>query len=85
MAGLRKPNSVQQDAIQKVLGQSFAMIQGPPGTGKTAVVVYMSCMFASINKTLPRVCWRSGDGKSITKPQVLCCGPSNKAVDVIAG
>ena len=46
------------------------------GTGKTVTGAYLAYFFTQINKHVPAM------GKGT--PQVLYCGPSNKAVDVIA-
>ena len=77
-----EPNNVQWGAIRSALTSSFSLIQGPPGTGKTQVAVHLAYLFSQINKELPP----SFDGEeNHVRPQVMCCGPSNKSVDVIAG
>ena len=79
---LIEPNKVQQNAIGLALTSSFSLIQGPPGTGKTQVAVRLAYLFSQINKELPP----SFNGEeNHVRPQVMCCGPSNKAVDVVAG
>ncbi|KAJ8039005.1 Helicase with zinc finger domain 2 [Holothuria leucospilota] len=70
------PNESQIQALQKALSQPFTVIQGPPGTGKTRTGAYLTCLFMKINKKVPQ--------KTVTRPQILYCGPSNKSVDVIA-
>jgi len=61
------------------MNRTFALIHGPPGTGKTVVANNLALLFAQINKSISQ----SVVGKQ--KAQVMCCGPSNKAVDVVAG
>ncbi|XP_071490369.1 3'-5' exoribonuclease HELZ2-like [Diadema antillarum] len=69
-------NRSQQEAVQVALKSSFSVIQGPPGTGKTVTGAYLAYFFTLVNQHVPP----TGKGR----PQVLYCGPSNKAVDVIA-
>ncbi|XP_022109839.1 helicase with zinc finger domain 2-like isoform X2 [Acanthaster planci] len=70
------PNESQQAALRKALQRQFTVIQGPPGTGKTVTGAHLTYFFVEVNKHLPDL----GRGP----PQVLYCGPSNKAVDVVA-
>lgn len=83
--GLSEPNVVQRDAIRGALRSPFFLIQGPPGTGKTAVAVRLTYLFVQLNKTLGLDYYRPGPNDCRIHPQVLCCGPSNKSADVIAG
>jgi len=77
--GLTPPNLVQSEAINKSLRQPFTLIQGPPGTGKTVMGVQLVYLYVQINRSLPQTYDRNK-----IRPQVLCCGPSNKSVDIIA-
>lgn len=79
--GLQPANITQRNGIKQALKESFFLIQGPPGTGKTIVAVNLAYTFCQINKTLSD----RYINKSLVRPQVMCCGPSNKSVDVIAG
>ena len=56
----------------------FSLIQGPPGTGKTVTAVRLASLFARLNMT-------QSSSRTEIRPQVMICGPSNKAVDVVAG
>ena len=80
VAGLCVANDVQQAAVKHALVNSFSLIQGPPGTGKTLTAVRLAALFIRINHSLPD----KYRGDRDRKPQLLVCGPSNKAVDVIA-
>ncbi|XP_050402290.1 helicase with zinc finger domain 2 [Patella vulgata] len=82
-------NVGQHEAIDKALTSSFTLIQGPPGTGKTYTGIKLAYLFAKINNI--REIEKTGekskadeDEKKSQKHQVLYCGPSNKAVDVVA-
>ncbi|KAK6179131.1 hypothetical protein SNE40_011556 [Patella caerulea] len=82
-------NIGQHEAIDKALASSFTLIQGPPGTGKTYTGIKLAYLFAKINNI--REIEKTGektkadeDEKKSQKHQVLYCGPSNKAVDVVA-
>ncbi|XP_035696319.1 helicase with zinc finger domain 2-like [Branchiostoma floridae] len=73
-------NQVQEQAVKQAISQPFTLIQGPPGTGKTVTGVHIAYYLAEMNKRIQSV---SGEG--VYPPQVLYCGPSNKAVDVVTG
>eukprot|EP00058_Branchiostoma_floridae_P025252 XP_002610742.1 hypothetical protein BRAFLDRAFT_90929 [Branchiostoma floridae] len=73
-------NQVQELAVKQAISQPFTLIQGPPGTGKTVTGVHIAYFLAEMNKRIQSV---SGEG--MYPPQVLYCGPSNKAVDVVTG
>ncbi|CAH1274496.1 HELZ2 [Branchiostoma lanceolatum] len=73
-------NQVQEQAVKQAIRQPFTLIQGPPGTGKTVTGVHIAYYLAQMNKLIQSV---SGEG--MYPPQVLYCGPSNKAVDVVIG
>ncbi|XP_066291041.1 3'-5' exoribonuclease HELZ2-like [Branchiostoma lanceolatum] len=75
-------NQVQEQAVKQAIRQPFTLIQGPPalGTGKTVTGVHIAYYLAQMNKLIQSV---SGEG--MYPPQVLYCGPSNKAVDVVTG
>lgn len=72
-------NQVQEEAVKQALHQPFTLIQGPPGTGKTSVAVQLAYLFALINRKLPLT-----HKVNSIHPQILCCGPSNKSVDILA-
>lgn len=72
-------NQVQEKATNDALHQPFTVIQGPPGTGKTIVGVQIAYLFALINRKLSSTCKVNS-----IRPQVLCCGPSDKSVDILA-
>eukprot|EP00057_Strongylocentrotus_purpuratus_P023336 XP_011677810.1 PREDICTED: helicase with zinc finger domain 2 [Strongylocentrotus purpuratus] len=74
---LHPPNKTQSEALKMALTNTFSLIQGPPGTGKTVTGAYLAYHFTQVNQNVPAM----GKGR----PQVLYCGPSNKAVDVISG
>ena len=74
----KEMNEKQISAVRKAMKSSFFLIQGPPGTGKTKVVAHLAQLFSKVNKILQK----RDRSKSF---QVMCCGPSNKSVDVIAG
>ncbi|KAK6179132.1 hypothetical protein SNE40_011557 [Patella caerulea] len=81
-------NTGQHEAIDKALTSSFTLIQGPPGTGKTYTGIKLAYLFAKINNIReiekPGEKSKAGeDEKKGQKHQVLYCGPSNKAVDVV--
>ena len=78
LSGLTPANEVQLEAVEHAMTRPFSLIQGPPGTGKTVTAVRLASLFARLNMTLPS----SDTG---IRPQVMICGPSNKAVDVVAG
>ncbi|XP_025109726.1 helicase with zinc finger domain 2-like [Pomacea canaliculata] len=73
---LPRNNKPQHDAIVTALTNSVSLIQGPPGTGKTYTGIKLIYLFTQINRRLAE----DGKGKKI----VLFCGPSNKAVDLVA-
>ncbi|XP_046548202.1 LOW QUALITY PROTEIN: helicase with zinc finger domain 2-like [Haliotis rubra] len=76
--GFLPPNNhKQKDAISQALTSSFSLIQGPPGTGKTYTGIKLIYLFERINKNMHQ------EGKDMKKKQVLFCGPSNKAVDLV--
>ena len=62
----------------RVCQHGIASIHDFSGTGKTVTGAYLVYFFTEQNKLLPN---RSDD----KRPQILYCGPSNKAVDVITG
>ncbi|XP_046355457.2 helicase with zinc finger domain 2-like isoform X1 [Haliotis rufescens] len=76
--GLPLNNTKQHEAIDRALSSSFTLIQGPPGTGKTYTGIKLVYLFNKINKFLHL------EGVDDQKKQVLFCGPSNKAVDLVA-
>jgi len=78
VTGLKTPNDVQLEALEHAMTRPFSLIQGPPGTGKTVTAVRLASLFVCLNRNLPS----SSTG---IRPQVMVCGPSNKAVDVVAG
>eukprot|EP00057_Strongylocentrotus_purpuratus_P033405 XP_791308.3 PREDICTED: helicase with zinc finger domain 2 [Strongylocentrotus purpuratus] len=69
-------NKPQSEAVKMALTNTFSLIQGPPGTGKTVTGAYLAYFFTQVNVNVPAM----GKGRA----QVLYCGPSNKAVDVIS-
>nr|XP_054758115.1 helicase with zinc finger domain 2-like [Lytechinus pictus] len=69
-------NKPQTEAVKMALKSTFSIIQGPPGTGKTVTGAYLAYFFTQVNEKVPAM----GKGR----PQILYCGPSNKAVDVIS-
>ncbi len=79
-----KVNAPQAEAIIAATSQNrgFVMIQGPPGTGKTKTI--LGIIGASIKKSqviqtpgLPK------DSSISNHSRILCCAPSNAAVDEI--
>ncbi|XP_067677769.1 3'-5' exoribonuclease HELZ2-like [Haliotis asinina] len=76
--GLPLNNPMQHEAIHRALCSSFTLIQGPPGTGKTYTGIKLVYLFNKINKFLHL------EGVDVERKQVLFCGPSNKAVDLVA-
>ncbi|XP_070570217.1 3'-5' exoribonuclease HELZ2-like [Ptychodera flava] len=68
-----KLNPVQDQAVKTALCKPFTLIQGPPGTGKTVTGVHIAYWFVKMNQ----------QSRLSDKDQVLYCGPSNKAVDVV--
>ncbi|CDQ63396.1 unnamed protein product [Oncorhynchus mykiss] len=73
-------NKSQIDAVEKALNNNFTIIQGPPGTGKTVLGVYIVYWFLVMNSKNPRIFENPKDKDK--KEVILCCGPSNKSVDV---
>ncbi|XP_078692797.1 3'-5' exoribonuclease HELZ2-like [Branchiostoma floridae x Branchiostoma belcheri] len=73
-------NQGQGEAVKRAIRKPFTLIQGPPGTGKTVTGVHIAYYLAQMNKLIQSV---SAEG--MYPPQVLYCGPSNKAVDVVTG
>ncbi|XP_052764074.1 helicase with zinc finger domain 2-like isoform X2 [Mya arenaria] len=69
-------NEKQQEAIDKALKSAFSLIQGPPGTGKTYTGIKLLYLFDKINEMVK-------DERN-PRRQILFCGPSNKAIDVVA-
>ncbi|XP_021424185.2 helicase with zinc finger domain 2 isoform X1 [Oncorhynchus mykiss] len=80
--GLPELNKSQIDAVEKALNNNFTIIQGPPGTGKTVLGVYIVYWFLVMNSKNPRIFENPKDKDK--KEVILCCGPSNKSVDVVA-
>jgi len=76
--GLSQANEIQQKAVKYAMTRPFSLIQGPPETGKTITAVRIASLFVRLNRELP-------SSKTGVRPQVMICGPSNKAVDVLAG
>ena len=83
-----KVNIPQAEAIIAASSQSsgFVLIQGPPGTGKTKTI--LGIMGAQVVKpsliNVPGAMNNHGSQTVISKKKVLCCAPSNAAVDEIA-
>ncbi|WAR15806.1 HELZ2-like protein [Mya arenaria] len=69
-------NKKQKEAIDKAPTSAFSLIQGSPGTGKTYTGIKLLYLFDKINKMI-----KDEDG---ARKQILFCGPSNKAIDVVA-
>uniref|UniRef100_A0A8C8JQH6 Helicase with zinc finger domain 2 n=1 Tax=Oncorhynchus tshawytscha TaxID=74940 RepID=A0A8C8JQH6_ONCTS len=80
--GLPELNKSQINAVEKALNNNFTIIQGPPGTGKTVLGVYIVYWFLVMNSKNPRIFENPKDKDK--KEVILCCGPSNKSVDVVA-
>ena len=80
-----KVNAPQAEAILAVTSQhrGFIMIQGPPGTGKTKTI--LGIIGASLKKSTiiqtPGV--KLTEVPSLNNDRILCCAPSNAAVDEI--
>ncbi|XP_019641872.1 PREDICTED: helicase with zinc finger domain 2-like [Branchiostoma belcheri] len=74
-------NEVQEQAVKEAIRQPFTLIQGPPGTGKTVTGVHIAYYLVQMNKLAEE----SDIGEETCHLQVLYCGPSNKAVDVVTG
>ena len=72
-------NLAQSEAIARALRQPFTLIQGPPGTGKTVLAARLAFLFSRVNLDQAAL---SGDDRIC--PQVMCCGPYEQSVDVIA-
>ncbi|KAI8826956.1 P-loop containing nucleoside triphosphate hydrolase protein [Fimicolochytrium jonesii] len=75
-------NEPQAAAISGAVAQStgFTLIQGPPGTGKTKTIVGL------ISALLTRENVVKVPGQAVTpnsKHRLLCCAPSNAAIDEI--
>nr|XP_045013354.1 helicase with zinc finger domain 2 [Jaculus jaculus] len=82
---LLKLNPSQNKAIRRALERPFTVIQGPPGTGKTVVGLHIVFWFHRLNQEwVPSINSLCGEDQR-GGPCVLCCGPSNKSVDVLAG
>jgi len=69
-------NPSQRYAVSMSLASTgFTLIQGPPGCGKTRTIEELLCaILAGFAK----------NGTSETNPKVLCCAPSNAAIDEVA-
>nr|XP_026689753.1 helicase with zinc finger domain 2 isoform X2 [Ciona intestinalis] len=67
-------NAGQAKQVEKALMRKVTLIQGPPGTGKSYMGAQLACYFHEFNRLL---------GKKDNK--ILYCGPTNKAVNVVAG
>ncbi|KAI9095962.1 hypothetical protein DFS34DRAFT_625583 [Phlyctochytrium arcticum] len=83
--GLNEP---QAAAISASLNcsQGFTLIQGPPGTGKTKTIMglisaYLSVKHGSAIKVPGQMV---APASKINKNRILCCAPSNAAIDEIA-
>ncbi|KAI8908132.1 P-loop containing nucleoside triphosphate hydrolase protein, partial [Powellomyces hirtus] len=76
--GLNQP---QAAAISAALTQNagFTLIQGPPGTGKTKTILGLISAFLS-QHTIIKV---PGEEKRPKSNRLLCCAPSNAAIDEI--
>ncbi|XP_068761003.1 3'-5' exoribonuclease HELZ2-like isoform X3 [Montipora capricornis] len=86
--GFKILNQFQEAAVREALSKPFTLIQGPPGTGKTVTGVHIAYWFAERNiASKSYKIWEKGQGQTEESPkappQVIYCGPSNKAVDVI--
>ncbi|XP_068675109.1 3'-5' exoribonuclease HELZ2-like isoform X2 [Montipora foliosa] len=88
--GFKILNQFQEAAVKEALCKPFTLIQGPPGTGKTVTGVHIAYWFVEKNKCSKSYkVWEKGLGQtekeesSKAPPQVIYCGPSNKAVDVV--
>jgi len=78
MSVLSASNTVQREAINHAVSQSFSLIQGPPGTSKTLTTVRLAGLFVRINQNLPDEYKRQNTGA-----QLMICAPSDKTVDFI--
>lgn len=69
-------NPSQRYAVSMSLASTgFTLIQGPPGCGKTRTIEELLCaILAGFAK----------NGTSETSPKILCCAPSNAAIDEVA-
>ncbi|KAI9004711.1 hypothetical protein BC832DRAFT_540112 [Gaertneriomyces semiglobifer] len=89
-------NEPQAAAISGALHQpsGFSLIQGPPGTGKTKTILGLIGMFLTSAKaktghviSVPTVAGRGVADRrpppTTNKARLLCCAPSNAAVDEI--
>ncbi|XP_068761024.1 3'-5' exoribonuclease HELZ2-like isoform X3 [Montipora capricornis] len=86
--GFKILNQFQEAAVREALSKPFTLIQGPPGTGKTVTGVHIAYWFAERNRASKSYkIWEKGQGQTEESPkappQVIYCGPSNKAVDVV--
>jgi hypothetical protein len=79
-----KVNAPQAEAIIAATSQNrgFVMIQGPPGTGKTKTI--LGIIGASIKRSqIIQTPGQSKDSLMSNHNRILCCAPSNAAVDEI--
>lgn len=80
-----KVNQPQAAAILASTSRSkgFVLIQGPPGTGKTRTL--LAIIGANIQKATPVLTPGAATASSVImrKNKLLCCAPSNAAVDEI--
>eukprot|EP00939_MAST-03C_sp_MAST-3C-sp1_P000369 g369.t1 len=67
-------NRGQQRAVELALSQPLTLIQGPPGTGKTQMIVGI------VNTALTMKRRARGSREPF---RILCCCPSNAAIDVL--
>ncbi|XP_044184435.1 uncharacterized protein LOC114957638 isoform X2 [Acropora millepora] len=86
--GFKSLNQFQEAAVNEALSKPFTLIQGPPGTGKTVTGVHIAYGFTERNKRLPPFKKREkragkNENEETGPAQVIYCGPSNKAVDVV--
>ncbi|XP_067043097.1 3'-5' exoribonuclease HELZ2-like isoform X4 [Acropora muricata] len=89
--GFKSLNQFQEAAVKEALSKPFTLIQGPPGTGKTVTGVHIAYWFTERNERLAPFKnreKRAGENEREENgpkapAQVIYCGPSNKAVDVV--
>ena len=68
------PNKQQEDALLQAVQQQFTIVHGAVATGKSQLAVKLAYM----------LCLRNGTQRN-SAGQVLLCGSTESAVDVIMG